>query len=101
MPTGQPSNAPTDAAPSPREETSVASVMNDDRMDDAPGGGGLMGAGAGGPLSGDALGQAGAATPNAPIDAELPHDSGDAGASDEARTLAANAGPAEPHPGSA
>lgn len=76
MPTSQPSNAPSGDKPVAKDEDSPAAALSDDRMDDAPGGGGLMGAGAGGSLTGDAQGQAGAATPNSPIDAHLPAASG-------------------------
>jgi len=88
MPTDQPSN--TDAADAPeargidaRDPDRVGAVLTDE--DDTPGGGGLLGAGAGGALSADAQGKAGAATPNSPIDAALPHDAGDAGAAREAQ----------------
>lgn len=90
MPTGQPSNADTGDTPQARqgdarEADTAGAVLSDDALDDAPGGGGLMGAGAGGPEAGTARGQAGAATPNSPIDAALPHDGGDAIAEAEAR----------------
>jgi hypothetical protein len=38
------------------------------------------------PLSGTTAGQAGAATPNSPIDAHLPHDGGEATTEREAQT---------------
>ena len=86
MPTEQPTNAPQGEAPQLRDADTPAAVMSDDRLDDAPGGGGLMGAGAGGSQAGSAEGRAGAATPNSPIDAHLPHDGGDDLAQEEART---------------
>lgn len=86
MPTDQPNNQPIEGAPQPRDGETAAAVLPDGRMDDAPGGGGLMGAGAAGADAGTAMGKAGAATPNSPIDAELPHDGGDALAGKEART---------------
>lgn len=88
MPTEQPSNQQNDDAPVPRDGESAAAVLSDDRMNDAPGGGGLMGAGAGSPEAGSAQGKAGAATPNSPIDARLPAgtDGDDGLAEAEART---------------
>lgn len=86
MPTEQPTNAPQGEAPQLRDADTPAAVMSDDRLDDAPGGGGLMGAGAGGSQAGSAEGRAGAATPNSPTDAQLPHDGGDGTAAAEART---------------
>jgi len=86
MPTDQPNNAPKGDVPQPRDGDNAAAVLSDDRLDDAPGGGGLMGAGAGGAEAGSAQGRAGAATPNSPIDAHLPHDGGEGMADDEART---------------
>lgn len=88
MPTDQPSNAPNGDAPEPRDGESAAAVLSDDRMNDQPGGGGLMGAGAGSPDAGSAEGKAGAATPNSPIDAQLPAgtEGGDGLAEAEART---------------
>ena len=88
MPTGQPSNADLGSSPELKEQDTAAAVLSDDRLDDAPGGGGMMGAGAGGAHAGSAEGRAGAATPNSPIDAQLPHGSGDGQAEAEARTRA-------------
>ncbi|SFP72822.1 hypothetical protein [Sphingomonas rubra] len=88
MPTEQPNNQPTDTAPQPLDGESAAAVLSDGRMDDAPGGGGLMVAGAGGADAGTAMGKAGAATPNSPIDAELPHGGGEELAEKEAQTRA-------------
>jgi hypothetical protein len=86
MPTNQPNNAPADDTPALKDQDNAAAVLSDDRLDDAPGGGGLMGAGAGSPLAGTAAGKAGAATPNSPIDAHLPHGGGEEKAEREAQT---------------
>lgn len=95
MPTGQPSNADTGSRPEPKDADTAAAVLSDDRLDDAPGGGGLMGPGSGEPLAGTAEGRAGAATPGSPIDAGLPHDGGDGQAEAEARTRALGDEPSE------
>lgn len=94
MPTSEPSNAPNDIEPKARTGDTAAAVLSDDRLDDAPGGGGLMGASAGGQLAGTALGKAGAATPNSPIDAKAPHDGGEAQAEKEAQARAVGDGAA-------
>lgn len=65
-----------------REGDTVGAVLADEER--SPGGGGLMGADAGGADAGTA----GAATPNSPIDAELPHSGGDGLAEREARARA-------------
>lgn len=95
MPTNASTNADPGSAPELKDQDTAAAVLSDDRMDDLPGGGGLMGAGAGGAHVGSAEGRAGAATPNSPIDAELPHDGGDGQAEAEARTRALGDEPAE------
>ena len=93
MPTDQPSSAPQADAPQPTDELTAAAVLHDDTLDQPAGGGGLGGAGAGaGRLA------TGAASPNSPIDAPVPHDGADPAA--EARTQALSNAPAEPGHGS-
>lgn len=78
MPDSQPSNAPQADAPLPTEELTAAAVLRDDSA--GPSGTGSA---------------AGAAMPNSPIDAELPHDSGRARVEAEAR-VESSEGAAEP-----
>ena len=92
MPTDQP-NSSTDLPAEPREDATAAAVLHDERMDEAPGGGGLGGAAAN-PLGGSSRAPGGA-SPNAPIDPGV--SAGDAGASAEAKVLATE-GEAEAHP---
>ena len=95
MSTDQPSSAPQADAPKLRDDATAAAVLHDDALDQPAGGGGL-----GGPSAASAPGPAGAATPNSPIDARVPHGGGDAKAEGEARVQAAAAPPAEPGHGS-
>lgn len=92
MPTNQPSSAPQNEAPRPTDDLSAAAVLHDDALDQPAGGGGL-GTGAG--LGGDAAGRTGAASPNSPIAADLPHEGGDRQAEAEARLLATAGNPPE------
>lgn len=91
MPTDQPSSAPQADAPQPTDDLTAAAVLHDEALDRPPGGGGLGGASAAAEV-----GQAGAASPNSPIDAPTPHSNGDARAAAEARRLATGEGSAEP-----
>ena len=91
MPTDQPSSAPQKDAPHPIDDLNAPALLHDDALDQPAGGGGLGGAGAGaGPQV------SGAASPNSPIDAELPHDAGSVDAAAEARTQALGDTPADP-----
>ena len=85
MPTEQPSNA-ADAPLSAdaRDDRNAASVLSDEQLDDAPGGGGLGGAAA---VTGSARASGGAA-PNAPL-ADAMGGVGEDEAGTEARTRAA------------
>lgn len=80
MPTEQPSSAPdqdrADGGPRPNDRVTPAVALRDDATDQDMGGGGLLGANADDPDAGTAMGDAGAATPNSPIDAELPLEGG-------------------------
>ena len=95
MTTNAPSNADLGGTPALKEQDTAAAILSDDRLDAQPGGGGLMGAGAADAHAGSAEGQAGAATPNSPIDAELPHASGNWQAEAEAQTRALGDEPSE------
>ena len=97
MPTEQPSSAPQADAPQPNDDLTAAAVLHDDTLDGQAGGGGLGGADAGAPVGGDAAGRMGAATPNSPIDAHLPHDGGKGLAG--AESLAQAAADPGPEPG--
>lgn len=81
MATDQPSSTPQADAPRPTEELTAAQVLRDDSAGQPDAGAGLGG---------------GAAAPNSPIDADLPHDGGSAQAEQEARLLSTSGGPAEP-----
>ena len=94
MPDNQPSSAPQMDAPQPSDDLTAAAVLRDDALAGTPGGGGL--GAAAGPLGGDAAGQMGAATPNSPIDPQLPHEAGQTRAEAEARLLATDGGTPEP-----
>lgn len=76
MPTDQPSSAPAQdreaGGPAPDDRVTPARALRDDAADQEVGGGGLLGANADDPDAGAAMGDAGAATPNSPIDAGLP-----------------------------
>lgn len=84
MPTEQPNSAALNDAPQPSDDLTAAAVLHDDALDGQAGGGGMGGADAGAPVGGDAAGRTGAATPNSPIDAQLPHDGGNGLAQAEA-----------------
>lgn len=92
MPSNQPSSAPIDDAPKPTDDLTAAAVLRDDALDRPAGGGGL-----GTPIARDA---SGAASPNSPVDAPVPHEGGDALAGAEARRLSTSSAPAEPGHGS-
>lgn len=96
MTTGQPSNAPQNDAPKPHDDLSAASVVNDDRLDAAAGGGGLGGQSA---AEGDPqrTGAQGGTMPSTPQDLGITSDDIQGNAAAEARTQADTA---EPHPGS-
>lgn len=92
MPTNQPSSAPQGDAPKPMDDLTAAAVLHDESLDQPAGGGGLGGVSAGAGVTG----MTGAATPNSPIDAHLPHDGGDMAAGAEARIRATGEGAPEP-----
>lgn len=94
MPTNQPSSAPQGDAPRPTDDLTAAAVLHDDTLDLQPGGGGLGTANP--PRGGDAAGRTGAATPNSPIDAPVPHDASDAQIEAEARAQSVAGGATEP-----
>lgn len=91
MPTNQPSSAPQDDAPVPTDDLTAVSVLHDESLDQPAGGGGLGGASAAA-----RTGTTGAASPNSPIDAALPHDGGDGQVESEARRQATSNAPSEP-----
>lgn len=99
MPTNQPSSAPDDLPVDARDPATPGAVLNDDRLDKAPGGGGLGGQGAADPLEGSARTPRGTA-PNAPIDVPTPDTGTDASplAGAEARVRATESDTPEPHP---
>ena len=90
----QPKLAPDDITPEPKDADTAATVLDDARMTETPGGGGLGGADAADPLSGSGK-MSGGATPNSPIDVPVPHGGGDP--TREAQISSLNDGPAEPH----
>lgn len=100
MPTDQINNAATEGLPDDaRDDRTAAAVLSDEQPGDAPGGGGLGGAAAGG------QGPAPAGTsPNSPIDMALPTGSEDGGtppsAEAQARREAVDNPPSEQHPAS-
>lgn len=99
MPTEQPSSAPQNDRPQPTDDLNAPAVLHDDAMDQPAGGGGLGGADASANVGGDTAGKTGAATPNSPIDARLPHGAGDEDAA-ETRSQAVTSDPIEPGHGS-
>lgn len=89
MPTDQPNSAPDDLPETPRDDATAATVLHDENLDDAPGGGGLGGAAASNPLGGSARAPGGA-SPNSPIDTGL--SGGDMQAAGEAKLRATDDG---------
>lgn len=94
MPTNQPSSAAQGDMPHMTDDLTAAAVLHDDLLDRQPGGGGL--GTSGGPVGGDAAGRSGAATPNSPIDAPVPHDTGSAQVEAEARAEVVEGAAQEP-----
>jgi hypothetical protein len=85
MPTNHPSNAPDNIGSDARDDANPASVIADERLDEAPGGGGLGGAAAAAGAPDHARPEQ-AATPNTPASAPVPDDAADLHAADEAIT---------------
>ena len=95
MSINHPNNAPDTLPPNASEETSVAAVLTNDALDQAPGGGGLLG------ISGsrDALSSTPTPTgfsPNAPMTVPGSRDSGEIGARQEAQVAPLGTS-SEPH----
>jgi len=99
MPTNEPSSAPDQVPAISGEETSVAAVLTDEQLDDAPGGGGLGGAAAAATPTRSG-GTPGAESPNHPASppAVSPYPADDA--TREAALEAIENPPAEAHPSS-
>ena len=92
MPSNEPTSASTDT-PQMKDDLTAAAVLRDDSLDRPAGGGGLgsvSGEGGAKPMA------AGAAAPNSPVNAALPHDGGEALAEAEARKQAVANDPPEP-----
>lgn len=73
MPTEQPNTAAdTDLPADARDDLTAATVLHDEQLDDAPGGGGLGGMAAVSGAPGGSGPAAGGASPNSPIDVPVP-----------------------------